>query len=604
MTISSLDEERKGKLKERLKEVYPRLEEMYLGGLANEPEALIFFVDQLTAIRERIYKMAIRPALKTNQGIIRTMEEFAGRANDKILRNRVRSSVLLQAAVMQMGLGETSTNASFFQKTLMENMRERLGEREVPQVEAECNQYVKGLIDGYRTLSEKLNQIAQEAYEEANREAGKTIFRALKANSYKNFVSSTKALTDYSLLQMQMNAMSLKDNKFIQFQKTWNSQALVLEQFGTLLDQVNETFMEAVKKDDAEFAAARDFKNNCVPEFFKAVAIYAPSPFDLIGTTGAAICGGLKIAYSATEAAIQLAKRNLAPGDVKDAIENAQASIEAATTSVYGDWGTETDMGELPPTTKIILQAHEKAAQEFYKALDAVKLSSDKSTLLTKAFDQIPTGGFVGDPRGHLQRKIGVVFQQEVVAKTENIKEVLEGVQLPNLSVNDLGNEKLLKRYLYLYLTGHYIEAKLKKNKNKIFKLQTNMCELLASEDVQFLNTGDQRDDTGPLGMSLPYFFGGGLVSHDSKLVRVNATLLAYAKNSEYNPFSIMLNPQVEANHVKQYFEGQDVRIFDAIKTAKEALAGISNKTLRKESYLSIQGGNFASGPLRPDGSF
>ena len=583
MTISEVLADEPGskeKLKELLKEAYPRLEEMYLGSPALTIAQQIFFVDQLIKIDPYCYEVEIRRALKTNQGITRTMEEFAGRApDDKILRNKLRSAVLLKAAVIQLSLGERASSSKNF-AGLRDVMKSLLGQRNVGNVEKHINESVTVLKVCCDTQESGLDQIVQRHLDGANLESANTIIWRVNEE-----VSSK---IENTLSNMKMNLINLKNDKFNQFQRTWNSQAGPIAELGTILDGVNKTFMEALEKDDAQFAAARDFKDNCVKELFKAVAIYAPSPFDVIGTTGVAICGFVEIAGSAAEAATAFAKRNLVSGEVKAAIEKAEASIETAKTRVYDDHGIQTNIQGV--TKDIILKAQERAAQGFYDALAGVKLDSGRSTLEDKV---------------RRQRNINVL-ETEVVRATNQFEEALAKIKLPNLSVNKLGNERLLKRCLYLYLTGLYIEAKMKENKNKFFKLQTNMCDLLKSKDVAFFNEENERKN-GDLGLSLPYFCGYTAVRHDATLVRVNAILLRYSKSTDYNPFAIMLNPRIDAAAVTGYFDQQDIDISAEINTAKEQSASSAKRAKYHEierSEEKITDNLLLEGPLRPDGSF
>ena len=628
MAISSdvLDEERKGKLKELLKEAYPRLEEMYLGSPALTREEQIFFVDKLIEIDPFYYEDEIRRALKTNQGITRTMEEFAGRTDDKTLRNRLRSAVLLKAAVIQLGLGKRASSSKDFE--LRGCMKSLLRQRNQQKVEAHCNESVTALKASLTELNAGGDRILQEALNAKIRAQIPAAVAAFnKLNSVGSDVVAEKARA--AAIDLRTNLLARKADKFIQFQASWNQQAGQLEGLGELIGEVNDTFMEAVKKDDAQFAAAREFKANCVKNLFAAVQENAPPPFNLIGTAGVGLCKGVELTIAGAAAGAGMIKRNSANPDVVKAIELAEKAFAQAEKRFWQDHGTETQIAasnEISVTKIRIAQA--QAAKRFYDALKEAVTDSATEGFRNAAnrlelpgardFDNTHRRDYmrndvfnktriVGSLKYELERRYDTIFKKNVADETERIEDVLQGLRLPVLAVNDLGNDKLLKRCLYLYLTGLYIREKIENNKNKFFKLQTNMCKLLESEDVKFLNQGDERDDSGKLGMSLPYVFGMNWVRHDSRLVRVNAILLRYAQSDEMNPFAVMLNPRKTAASVSEYFDQQDTDISAEINKAK----ALSDDSAKRANYHEIERSAekstpnlLTSGPLRPDGSF
>ena len=173
--------------------------------------------------------------------------------------------------------------------------------------------------------------------------------------------------------------------------------------------------------------------------------------------------------------------------------------------------------------------AQQAAAQQFYDALERVK-APEKSVPLTASYlgdrearriksrtrmqllfndnwNTIARGGNIRDLKNKVKDQMGDVYSDRVHSETKRAEDLLKNIQVPDLGVNFLGNNQLLKRYLYLYLAGLYLDEKLENNKQKFFKFQMNIRDLLEREDVAFLHraaVSKDRVDNRLGGMSLP----------------------------------------------------------------------------------------------------
>ena len=328
MAISQLlDPDSIASLKQKLKGDFKRLDEMYLGDPALRDAEVFFFVERLLEIRDQIFSEEILPALHTSQGAMRSMQEFFGRRDDASLRNKLRSHVLLKAAVVQWGIPEAAlANASDFK--LKEDMKSMLREANEILVTRQCDVSAKTLKDAYDAYVISLTPVADPENQRARIAAANKIKRNYKKYKlrrklniliphvetyYANYNQvGTKVLeakADKAISNVQTAVLARTNHKFIQFQKKWNGQADQLHALGQLIDEVNSNFMTAVKADDAAFAAARNFKKDCVKNLFSAVTSYAPPPFNLIGTVGTIACKGVGLAYQGGAAAAQIIKQ-------------------------------------------------------------------------------------------------------------------------------------------------------------------------------------------------------------------------------------------------------------------------------------------------------
>lgn len=629
MAISQLvDPATTENLQKKLQGDFRKLDEMYLGDPPLRDGEVFFFVEQLLKIRDFLFKDAIRPALQTNQGFSRSMQEFLGRRDDTNLRRKLRSSVLLKAGVTQMGMAEDALSGPR-DFNFKDDMKDLLREADEALVTEHCNRSAEALKNGYKNFVNALNQVAAAQKIQKNYRARRWNKRAkaagllaprVKAFNVEYGLVGSKVLADkaeQAVKEMKTDMLARKNDKFNAFQHRWNLQGTKLVEVGKLLDEVNSNFMAAVEKDDAAFAAARNFKKECVSNLFSAVTTYAPPPFNLIGTAGTLICKGVGKAFEGAAAAAEIAKQRSSPdSDIRKAIEKAEQKIKSLENIVYQDHGVETALNADDVSNELaIRKAQDKAAQEFYDALEQVKLSKHPTQLIYGAHDfkkqqrgiltdeqfkAIARGGGVGDLENKIRIKYGHVFDGKILAEAKRVEETLEGIVIPDLSINYLGNQQLIKRYLYLYLTGLYIDEKVEKNKDKFFKLQRNIRDLLNDEKVAFLHQeseSDSRQDK-TLGMSLPYIFGTTVfTSHDSRLVRVNTILRQYVDSVEYNPFSILVSPAVTNKKVTEYFNAQDRQVFTNITTAKQ----LAEKEARKTRYHELEQRAHTWDPLMSD---
>ena len=284
----------------------------------------------------------------------------------------------------------------------------------------------------------------------------------------------------------------------------------------------------------------------------------------------------------------------------------------------FRDHGIETNLSVSQASSLTVIKgAQNDAANEFYEALELVKTDTQSSSLVESKtgykkvqgnhfalehFEAIAKKGGVGNLKNRLNQVFGSAFEKDIQANVKQVEVTLAGIALPNFAINNLGSEDLIKRYLYLYLTGLYIEEKFNNNPGVFFKLGKNISKLLASDKVAFLHSnGSSPDGTnrkdGALGMSLPYLFSRQITSHDSYMVRVNTILRRYAAQEEYNPFSILMNRSITAPNVIEYFDAQDKEIHQRIITAKNGAA-------RGGMYHDIEGQGSQYGPLRSTGKF
>jgi len=646
MAISQLlDPDSIASLKQKLKGDFKRLDEMYLGDPALRDAEVFFFVERLLEIRDQIFSEEILPALHTSQGAMRSMQEFFGRRDDASLRNKLRSHVLLKAAVVQWGIPEAAlANASDFK--LKEDMKSMLREANEIVVTRQCDVSAKTLKDAYDAYVTSLTPVADPENQRARIAAANKIKRNYKKYKlrrklniliphvetyYANYNQvGTKVLeakADKAISNVQTAVLARTNHKFIQFQKKWNGQADQLHVLGRLIDEVNSNFMTAVKADDAAFAAARNFKKDCVKNLFSAVTSYAPPPFNLIGTVGTIACKGVGLAYQGGAAAAQIIKqRTNANSSLRKAVVSAEERVKSLENTLFADHGVETNLeASSVSSVETIMVAQREAAQQFYDALERVN-APENSVPLTASYlgdrearriksrtrmqllfndnwNTIARGGNIRDLKDKVKDQMGDVYSDRVHSETKRAEALLKNIQVPDLGVNFLGNNQLLKRYLYLYLAGLYLDEKLENNKQKFFKFQMNIRDLLEREDVAFLHraaVSKDRVDNRLGGMSLPYVFGTTVYTHDGRLVRVNTLLRLYTDSFEYNPFSIMLNPKVTKQKVVEYFDGLDARVFADITTARE----MAKKKARKVRYHDIEQRVHHSGPLRNDGSF
>lgn len=609
-----LDRHRRAALQEMLGEEYKRFEEIPdTLFMSDESLELYHFVDSLLAIDSAFFKSQIKPSLHTRQGMMSSGSEALGFSDKRGLRVWIRTFVFLSSSARKMAKPEGGvlipSDLSFrkdidgWLKAGKEDLVRQACIAEANAIKASWNSFEQRLSDIAVNIPEDPARIAAAGKIQKfvrNTKGRRKLQRWTTAMSkvsrfeadYKRVGTDVMAVKRQGALNtLETDLAAMKNTKFRAFQTSWNQQAAVMRELGALIDEVNTKFEEAVKADDKTFEKARDFKLHCVQNLFSAVSSYAPPPFNLVGTVGTTFCQVAGKTFEAAVYGIEMAKTySTSDQDLHKAAVRAEKKIEEWKKLALMDHGIKTELQAANVSSiDIIRKSQENCAKNFYAALDEItfdefEFNPDLSDFQRKVHREIRDNNFaniansgrvVGDLEIKIQRNYGSAFDNERNKRFKEFKNKVNKIKLPPFAINQLGNPDLIKRYLYLFLTGLYIKEKVQNNKNRFFTLGKEMVKLLSDpkNKVNFLHSYSKsaaRMDSN-LGMSLPYVLQWSIKTHNAYTVRVNSLLIQYASVGLYDPFQIMLDRTITAAKANEYLDMLERDVSRQIDQAKAA---------------------------------
>ena len=641
-------------LRNKFGDKFSRVNEMYLGDPPLQGDYLRELVTSLLLIDNRIVRDQIKPALETNQGLFRSMEERASKGifnrqtrNDKDFRVKLRSWVLLRSARVSIEMKLGDQQASRF--SFAEDMKSRLKDHNLEGLTDECNAYARHITEmlnaekqGVLALQQAdAERRAAEKRRKLQEEAAKTILRYYGAYTTRRTVAS-KVHSKYRKLGNEQLAAAAKSAEKellrelraaktavkTEFIGNFEDVLLNLIEVGRWMDQANEKFNAAIKKDDKSFKEAREFKQKCVGGLFEMIGKYAPPPVNLVGVTGTALIKSATTAYKYTLQGIKTAEKSTDP-NIREAAKRAEERLKLLENTVAGDHGVKTKFKADLSVADHLTVAIRETKKVFYQELEQVvaeqkanipnaqQLIGRKQGELSRLMESqwlsanffqkkidlyIRKAGLVSASttlKEEIKRNVLAIYREDISTTTDNMDAPFKRLaEIPPITINISLGKGIAQRYMYMFLAGFYLDEKIANNPGKLFVFQSEIAKLL-SEEAKFLhdyNHNVNRSDIG-LGMSLPWvltnasnstntFVGG---HHRSWGVRANLLLRRYSRSVDFNPFAILLR-NVSSSEINRAVQNLDDDIGAEINRAKK-LPGFNyfSASPRKQAYLAMQ---------------